>query len=378
MFELWISDGFEWFFALNFLYPNLLSSPHPSNSYSCPSQWSFDQIFWFVVSKAICCGILQKSPTFPCKQGHEAMKNCWDSLPEAWGPWEPQYAPPARSMSELWISDGFEWFFALNFLYPNLLSSFDPSNSYSCLSQWSFDQIFWFVVSKAICCGISQMRPHFHVNRATKQWRIVEIPYQKLEVPESRPTSNPQRLKAEVRSTSSAVSSIQELVCRILILISVVLHCVCFKSTKSRTDSAFSLCGLEVGLPAFQLTMFAKCDALTKRDMVSKIFCNTVIVSKIWTTGNWLIVLSVLTCDGCQPMNSGRNWSCSNSGLEVGLPDFHGRKMCRTAEKRYIWSPRFLRYSECVQDLDYSQELMERTPFNVPLHASKITQLIVF
>ena len=25
-----------------------------------------------------------------------------------------------------------------------------------------------------------------------------------------------------------------------------------------------------------------------------------------------------------------------------------------------------------------SQELMERTPFNVPLHASKITQLIVF
>ena len=161
MFELWISDGFEWFFALNFLYPNLLSSLHPSNSYSCLSQWSFDQIFWFVVSKAICCGILQKSPTFPCKQGHEAMKNCRDSLPEAWGPWEPQYAPPARSMSELWISDGFEWFFALNFLYPNLLSSLDPSNSYSCLSQWSFDQIFWFAVSKPICCGILQKTPTF-------------------------------------------------------------------------------------------------------------------------------------------------------------------------------------------------------------------------
>ena len=58
-------------------------------------------------------------------------------------------------------------------------------------------------------------------------------------------------------------------------------------------------------------------------------------MSKIWTTGYWLLVLSVVTCDGCQPMNSGRNWSCSNSGLEVGLPDFHGRKMWRTAEKRY-------------------------------------------
>ena len=72
------------------------------------------------------------------------------------------------------------------FCTQNLLSSLDPSNSYSCLSQWSLDQIFWFVVSKAICSCKS--RPHFHVNKATKQWRIVEIPYQKLGVPESRST----------------------------------------------------------------------------------------------------------------------------------------------------------------------------------------------
>ena len=49
---------------------------------------------------------------------------------------------PARtspgSMFDLWISDRFEWFFVVDFLYPNLLSSLDPSNSYSCLSQWSF------------------------------------------------------------------------------------------------------------------------------------------------------------------------------------------------------------------------------------------------
>ena len=48
----------------------------------------------------------------------------------------------------------------------------------------------------------------------------------------------------------------------------------------------------------------------------------TVIVSKTWTAGCWLIVLSVVTCDCCKPMNSCRDWAFSNSGLEVGLPAF--------------------------------------------------------
>ena len=48
---------------------------------------------------------------------------------------------------------------------------------------------------------------------------------------------------------------------RLLIVISVVLYSDCFKSTKNCRDSAFSNSGLEVGLPAFQLPMFAK-DAL--------------------------------------------------------------------------------------------------------------------
>ena len=46
-------------------------------------------------------------------------------------------------------------------------------------------------------------------------------------------------------------------------MISVVLYISdCFKSTKNCRDSAFSNSGLEVGLPAFQLPMFAKCEAL--------------------------------------------------------------------------------------------------------------------
>ena len=36
---------------------------------------------------------------------------------------------------------------------------------------------------------------------------------------------------------------------------------------KNCRDSSFSLRGLEAGLPAFQLPMFAKCEALPKGDL---------------------------------------------------------------------------------------------------------------
>ena len=39
------------------------------------------------------------------------------------------------------------------------------------------------------------------------------------------------------------------------------------EAMKNCQDSAFSLCGLEVGLPAFQLPLFAKCDALPKKGL---------------------------------------------------------------------------------------------------------------
>ena len=39
------------------------------------------------------------------------------------------------------------------------------------------------------------------------------------------------------------------------------------EAMKNSRDSAFSLCGLEVGLPGLQLPSFAKCDALPKGDL---------------------------------------------------------------------------------------------------------------
>ena len=56
-------------------------------------------------------------------------------------------------------------------------------------------------------------------------------------------------------------------------MISVVLCSDCFKSTKNCRDSAFSNSGLEVGLPAFQLRMFAKCEALPKGDLWDMLIC---------------------------------------------------------------------------------------------------------
>ena len=54
--------------------------------------------------------------------------------------------------------------------------------------------------------------------------------------------------------------------CNAVIVLSVVL-CDCCKPMNSCRDWAFSLCWLEVGLPAFRLPMFATCNALPKRDL---------------------------------------------------------------------------------------------------------------
>ena len=95
----------------------------PSNS--CLSQWSFDSIFGFVVSKKAIWFVAffgSVGPMFPCNKSHEAMKNSSLSaaLPEAWGPWELQHAPPTHYgcimlakdrvvVSKLWITDYWLW-----------------------------------------------------------------------------------------------------------------------------------------------------------------------------------------------------------------------------------------------------------------------------
>ena len=65
-----------------------------------------------------------------------------------------------------------------------------------------------------------------------------------------------------------------------------------------------------------------------------------------------LIVLSLVTCDCCKPVNTCRDWAFSHSGLEVGLPAFqlpmfanakHWRRFVRHACLRtpcLLWNQR--------------------------------------
>ena len=70
-------------------------------------------------------------------------------------------------------------------------------------------------------------------------------------------------------------------------------------------------------MPIPSLHLQKKCTCLMQR---SKRFGHAVVVSKICY--NAVIVLSVVLCDCCKPMNTCRDWAFSIRGLEVWLPAF--------------------------------------------------------
>ena len=76
-------------------------------------------------------------------------------------------------------------------------------------------------------------------------------------------------------------------------------------------------CGCIMPIPSLQLQKRVEKTYLMQR---SRGFGHGVMASKICY--NAVIVLSVVLCDCCKPMNSCRDWAFSNSGLEVGLPAF--------------------------------------------------------
>ena len=119
---------------------------------------------------------------------------------------------------------------------------------------------------------------------------------------------------------------------------------------------AFSLRGLEAGLPAFQLPMYSMCGTHCR-----KRFCSTCLFqefrpfvkskpplptswaaarstsSALWF-GKLKKMLSVVVWECCKPTNNCRDWVFSNSGLEVGatsLSAAHVRTMWRAAERRF-------------------------------------------
>ena len=77
--ELWISDGLEWFFAVNFLYPNFAVLARSKQLILMPVTVKFRSDF-------LVCGLqghllwhlAKVGPMFPCHKDHESMKNCRD------------------------------------------------------------------------------------------------------------------------------------------------------------------------------------------------------------------------------------------------------------------------------------------------------------
>ena len=96
--------------------------------------------------------------------------------------------------------------------------------------------------------------------------------YQKLEVPKSGSTLPSLQLQKNTclmqRSKGFGHAVVVTKICYNGVFVLSVVVWDCCKPTNTCRDWAFSNSGLEVGLPAFQLPMFAKCDALPKGDLL--------------------------------------------------------------------------------------------------------------
>ena len=74
---------------------------------------------------------------------------------------------------------------------------------------------------------------------------------------------------------------VSKICCNTVTVLSVVVWDCC-KPTNNCRDWAFSNSGLEVGLPAFQLPMFAKCDTLPKGDLFTCLFKTSIPAVPFW------------------------------------------------------------------------------------------------
>ena len=193
------------------------------------------------------------------------------------------------------------------FCTPKLVS-LDPSNLY--LSQWSFDYIFWFVVSKAKCCGILRCWPR--VSQAMKHWRIVEI--ECLAIVGSnwgcqpfscRCSQNVTHCRKDICGTCS-FSGIHSRHSFWEFPASNLYEKLEFPRAAVRSATSALHYGCIMPIASLQLQKTVEKSCLMQR---SRGFGHGVMASKICY--NAVIVLSVVLCDCCKPMNSCRDWAFS-------------------------------------------------------------------
>ena len=81
MFELWISDGSEWFFAVSFVYPKFAVFARSKQFILMPVTVKFRLDFLVCdLQGHLLRHLARVDPIFACNKDHEAMKNCrdWD------------------------------------------------------------------------------------------------------------------------------------------------------------------------------------------------------------------------------------------------------------------------------------------------------------
>ena len=131
MYQLWISDSFEWFFTVNFLYPKLCP-PSIQANHACHSEVLIRFFGTASLSAAHVCQMWRTAakrfvrhvcfrnqcPLFLFAKTFNPLGNQRVGKVENWvGSYNPARTS-SGSMFELWISDVFEWSFAIIFLYP--------------------------------------------------------------------------------------------------------------------------------------------------------------------------------------------------------------------------------------------------------------------
>ena len=201
-------------------------------------------------------------------------------------------------MFELWTSDGFEWFFAVNLVFPKFavlarskqLMPVTVKLRIDFLGLWSPRR---FVVASF---DVGPMIPC----KATKQWRIVEI---------------------QLLATVSWTCGCQP------------FSCPCSLNAMHCRKEVYATC-LSKGIHAFcehQRIQFLP-EAWGRYDGCIMLGKDRVEVSKIWITGHWLWSRLSYLRDCCKAMKNCRDSGFSLRGLEAGLWAFRLQMLATSVE----------------------------------------------
>ena len=121
---------------------------------------------------------------------------------------------------------------------------------------------------------------------------------------------------------------------------------------------AFSISGLEVGLPALQLPMLAKCEALRKGDLLDMFVRGSIPAIPVWNSKHPIPTRSLMF------LRAQHAWLALRFCI-MPIPSLQLQKIapvsCREAKRLVTqsWSPRFVTNAVIIQFLNYNHYLVQ-------------------